>query len=84
MAAPPAPVALCRCYVAGFRYHQWATLLPRLKERQALVLKREPENPHDPLAIAVHAVNGDKLGYLPWRLNEIPAGLMDGGRSLWR
>jgi hypothetical protein len=80
--AAPAPVALSRCYVAGFQYHQGLTLLPRLREGQALVLSREPENPYDPLVIAVHTATGAKLVYLPRWLNEIPVGLMDWGQRI--
>ena len=75
-------VPLCRCFVAGFQYHQGRTVLPELVEGQSLVLQREPANPHDLLAIAVHTATGRKLGYLPRQLNEIPAFLMDSGRSM--
>ncbi len=75
-------VSLCRCPIAGFQYHQGRALLPKLKAGQTLVLKREPANPHDSLAIAVHTTKDGKLGYLPRRLNEIPSGLMDGGQGL--
>jgi hypothetical protein len=57
-------------------------VLPALVAGQTLVLQREPTNPYDPLAIAVHTDTGNKLGYLPRRLNEIPATLMDSGRNL--
>ncbi|MDO5675567.1 MAG: HIRAN domain-containing protein [bacterium] len=85
VAAQPAAretIPLCRCLVAGFQYHQGPTMLPQLAVGQALVLQREPANPYDALAIAVHTQTGTKLGYLPRRLNEIPANLMDGGRHL--
>lgn len=68
---------LCRCFIAGFPYHQGPALLPGLAPGQRLMLKREPANPHDPLAIAVHTVSGSKIGYLPRYINEIPATLMD-------
>lgn len=81
-AAPAGEVTLCRCHVAGFQYHQGRAMLPKLKVGQALCLAREPDNPHDQLAIAVRTESGKKIGYLPRRLNEIPAGLMDGGHRL--
>ena len=73
---------LCRCFIAGFQYHQGRAVLPTLVAGEPLILQREPLNPHDPLAIAVRTAAGGKLGYLPRRLNEIPASLMDSGRSM--
>lgn len=75
-------IPLCRCPVAGVRYHRGLAGLVGLCPGQALTLRREPNNPHDALAIAVHTPDGAKLGYLPRRLNEIPAGLMDQGRPV--
>lgn len=83
-ATPPAKkaVPLCLCTVAGLKYHEGQGLVPRLRAGQQLTLRREPQNPHDPKAIAVFAASGHKLGYLPRRLNEIPANLMDSGRPV--
>jgi hypothetical protein len=75
-------VPLCLCTVAGLQYNEGQGLVPQLRTGQQLTLRREPENRHDPLAIAVFAASGHKLGYLPRRLNEIPANLMDSGRSV--
>jgi len=75
-------VPLCLCTVAGLQYHEGHVLLPQLTTGQLLTLRREPNNPHDPKAIAVFAASGHQLGYLPRRLNEIPANLMDSGRSV--
>ena len=81
-AVPPVPpVPLCLCAVAGVQYHVGPVSLAQLRPGQALTLRREPENLHDELAIAVHA-GGVKFGYLPRRLNEIPANLMDSGRRV--
>jgi hypothetical protein len=73
---------LFRCLIAGFQYYQGPRILPHLAVGQELVLQREPENPYDDLAVAVHTTTGQKLGYLPRHLNEIPAALMDNGRQL--
>ena len=75
-------VPLCRFFIAGFQFHQGRAALPALVPGLPLVLHREPANPHDPLAIAVHTTAGSKLGYIPRRLNEIPATLMDSGHHL--
>jgi hypothetical protein len=73
---------LCLCPVAGFQHHQPPAFLDRIKSGQALTLRREPKNPHDQQAIAVYTACGAKLGYLPRRLNAIPANLMDSGRRV--
>lgn len=78
----PQVASLCLCPVAGFQHHQSLAFLARIKSGQALTLRREPKNPHDPRAIAVYSACGAKLGYLPRRLNEIPSNLMDSGRRV--
>ena len=78
----PRTAVLCRCFIAGFQFHQGPAILPGLAAGQKLFLKREPANPYDSLAIAIHADCGSKIGYLPRRLNEIPTTLMDNGHSL--
>ncbi len=75
-------IPLCRCFIAGFQFHQGAAVLSTLAAGQPLSLQREPANPHDELAIAVHTSSGIKIGYLPQRLNEIPAALMDSNQPL--
>ena len=50
--------------LAGFRYHAAAEVWPELRVGDALELAREPDNPHDPNAIAV-TWRGRKLGYVP-------------------
>ena len=47
-----------------------------------LVLKREPENENDSLAILVETVGGERLGYVPRCHNPILARLMDAGKLL--
>ncbi len=78
----PRRIPLCRCYIAGFQYHSGPAILRALRKGQRLSLKREPNNPHDALAIAVYTTTGKKIGYLPRRLNEIPATLMDQGQPV--
>jgi len=75
-------LSLCRCPIAGFQYYEGRALLQKLEPGQTLRLTRESTNPYDPLAIAVHTATNGKLGYLPRRLNEIPATLMDDGHRL--
>jgi hypothetical protein len=70
-------VVLCRCFIAGFQFHRGPAVLPELAVGQQLALKREPHNPFDSLAIAVHTPSGSRIGYLPRQLNDIPSFLMD-------
>ena len=44
---------------------------------------REPENPYDERAILVENLEGEKLGYIPRRKNEVLASLMDAGKSIY-
>lgn len=48
-----------------------------------LTLQREPLNMHDKRAIKVLSPDGNKLGYLPADVNDIPSRLMDAGKELY-
>jgi len=67
--------------LAGFRYHAAAEVWPELRVGDALGLEREPDNPHDPNAIAV-TWRGRKLGYVPRRDNAALAWGLDRGTPL--
>jgi len=67
--------------LAGFRYHAAAEVWHELRVGDALGLEREPDNPHDPNAIAV-TWRGRKLGYVPRRDNAALAWGLDGGAPL--
>ena len=54
-----------------------------LSEGDRLLLVREPENPYDERAILVQNLEGEKLGYIPRRKNEVLASLMDAGKSIY-
>jgi HIRAN domain len=47
---------------------------------QAVRLRRDPENPHDPHAIAVDGGDGVQLGWVPRELAAALAGELDAGR----
>lgn len=47
---------------------------------QELELVREPDNPADPMAIALHTGNGESVGYLRRQIAAVIAPLMDEGR----
>ena len=64
--------------------------VPRIDELAAgllpgdrLPLRREPDNAYDRRAIVVTTLQGDKLGYLPVDVNDIPSRLMDAGKELY-
>ena len=67
--------------LAGFRYHAAAEVWHELRVGDALALAREPDNPHDPNAIAV-TWRGRKLGYVPRRDNATLAWGLDRGAPL--
>lgn len=70
-------------YVAGFKFHSGPSALQNatLKEGQLLKLVRQPNNEHDPRAVAIYRQNA-MLGYLPMRDNKILSALVDGRAPL--
>lgn len=75
----PSLLFLLRVPVAGLAYHAYGEEAPRIARGSELFLAREPTNPHDALAIAVHGPGGRRIGYVPRRENAVPARLLDGG-----
>ena len=67
--------------IAGFQFHQGDAIWPRLTVGAALKLVREPNNTHDPDAVAVY-FQGDQLGYVPRAENSAIAGMLDRGETL--
>jgi HIRAN domain len=67
--------------LAGFQYYEGKALWDKMKIGDPLVLVREPDNPHDPLAVRVEW-EGHKLGYLPRRENQAVARQLDLGNAL--
>ncbi|ANR69986.1 hypothetical protein AXF19_02575 [Selenomonas sp. oral taxon 126] len=81
-ALPPAPfsqaIYLTHFPIAGAYYVEgWADLVADMQAGDTLNLLREPENEHDTHAIKVVDAAQKKLGYMPRRMNHIPARLMD-------
>lgn len=67
--------------VAGLAHHQADALWAQLTPGTDLWRFREPDNPHDPRAVAV-CLGSRQIGYLPRRCNYTPAKLMDRGYYL--
>lgn len=71
-------IYLLQCFVRGFQYYAGPRLLDVMHEGSLLELVREPENLHDPCAIALH-FNRQKIGFIPAESNEILSRLLDSG-----
>lgn len=68
--------------LAGVYYYQAEEVIDQLGFGDPLILRREPDNPHDAKAIAVYSADLVKLGYIPREKNELPARLLDEGKQL--
>lgn len=69
-------VYLLQCFVRGFQYYEGPKLIDQINQSGLLELVREPDNPYDKNAIALH-FNKRKIGFVPAESNEVPARLMD-------
>jgi hypothetical protein len=68
--------------VAGYQFYQGPVVISQLRTGDPLVLRREPDNPHDEWAIEVLTTSGAKLGYVPRSSNEVIAELLDQGLAV--
>ena len=55
-------------HIAGFQYWDGCTVLSELKAGDRLELVPEPDNPHDPEAVAIYRGSA-KLGFVPQEEN---------------
>jgi hypothetical protein len=69
-------------FVAGTAYYEAEMVAPTLRPGDRLILRREPDNRFDALAIEVFTARGVKLGYVPRADNPPFTALMDDGRTL--
>ena len=76
-------IFLLECHIAGTSYLDLEEVEPTLAVNDVLVMKRQPENKHDTLAIMLLTVRGEKLGYVPRDKNEVIARLMDAGKLIF-
>ena len=76
-------IMLIECHIAGTSHRDLETVEPALLPGNMLVLKREPGNAHDALAIMIFTEDGHHLGYIPRAKNEALARLMDAGKLLF-
>jgi hypothetical protein len=69
--------------VAGAgQHHADALESEHVAPGRRLELRRQPENPHDPNAIAVHAAGGDQVGWVPRDLAAELAPELDASRPV--
>ena len=76
-------IMLIECHIAGISHRELKDIEPSLLPGVFLVLRREPDNAHDALAIQIHDEAGHHLGYIPRVKNEALARLMDAGKLLF-
>jgi hypothetical protein len=74
-------ILLMETHVAGLFTMDRATLAT-LRPGQSLRPQREPQNEHDPFAIALYTNDGVRIGYLPRSDNTLIARLMDAGKQI--
>lgn len=71
-------------YVAGTTHIENIEAIgSTLHEGDKLIFYREPDNPHDPQAIRIETIKGEKIGYVPQQDNVIFSRLMDAGKALF-
>jgi hypothetical protein len=77
-------IFLISCHIAGTSYSKDIDKIEKeLHLNDILLLRRDPKNPHDELAILVLDEKGRKLGYVPQAQNEVIARLMDAGKLIF-
>ena len=71
-------------FVAGTTHIENIEIIePSINKGDKLVFYREADNPHDPQAILIETVKGEKIGYAPRQDNIIFSRLMDAGKSIF-
>jgi hypothetical protein len=76
-------IMLVECPIAGTSHREVKAADGDVQTGALLVLRREPANPHDALAIMIFTERGHHLGYVPRVKNEALARLMDAGKLLF-
>lgn len=72
---------LLQAYVAGYDYHQGASVIDRMAAGDLLSLQPEPDNPHDTRALRLHW-QGTMIGYVPREVNAPIHARLLAGESL--
>lgn len=82
ISARAAPVALGDVAIAGGWYHGLCRTWKTLAVGERLLLRAEPDNPHDADAVAIHRADGLRLGYVPRAANPPIARLLRDGATV--
>jgi hypothetical protein len=75
-------IFLIETHVAGTSHVPIRQIEVTINVGDSMILRREMDNLHDPLAILILTEHGQKLGYVPRNRNEVLARLMDAGKFL--
>ncbi len=78
-AASPGDLPLLTTYVAGSDRHAAPEVAGRLRPGDRVSLRREPGNGYDARSVAICALGGAVLGYVPRIHNQPLANLIDAG-----
>ncbi len=62
--------SLLEAHIAGYQYYQGEVIQHRIQPGDKLILRPEPENPYDNLAVEIYWKQ-HKLGYIPRRYNGV-------------
>ncbi|MBO5384315.1 MAG: HIRAN domain-containing protein [Ruminococcus sp.] len=77
-------IFLMQIHIAGSRYiRNIEEIFKELYDGEKLRLIREPDNPHDELAVRIEDSKGRKLGYIYRHENEAIANLLDAGKNIY-
>lgn len=69
-------------FIRGFRFHAGPANLHNMQLQNRLDLVLEPQNPHDPFAVAIYW-DGLQIGYMPREDNQISNAILAGGVPLY-
>jgi hypothetical protein len=72
----PVRKEIFRAYIRGLQHYGGLKIAKQMLPGERLQLIREPENKHDPCAIAIY-YRGDKIGYFPAEDNVVLSNMMD-------
>lgn len=77
-------IFLLEVQIAGTSHIDYIELtLMHMQVGDRLICRREPDNYHDEWAIRFYTLDGEPIGYIPKKQNQILARLMDAGKEIY-
>lgn len=77
-------IFLLEVQIAGTSHIDYIELtLMHMQLGDRLICRREPNNYHDEWAIKFYTPDGEPIGYIPKKQNQILARLMDAGKEIY-